>query len=214
MYSYIQLKTLRSKTAVRMLKREYAAEHPARHEIAFLLQDVTDPYNVGSMFRLADALGAAKLILAGDTPEPSAEGRIPAAGPPQKAAGTRLRAAGRAQIAVTSLGAHRRVPWRKIKSHEEAVETLIGEGWTLVAIEIADSAIPYTDFQYPEKLCLVLGSEKRGVYDKVLNRCAAAVFIPMSGKGRSLNVSHAAAIVGFRAAYDSIRNDNRTKGSP
>lgn len=85
-------------------------------------------------------------------------------------------------------------------AHDEAALKLIEEGWTLVAVEIAEGAVPYTEFEYPERVCLVLGQEQRGVYEKVLKHCSGAVYIPMAGKGRSLNVTHAAAVVGFWVA--------------
>lgn len=204
------MRTLRSKTAVRKLKKEFAQEHPPTRQIAFLMQDWTDPYNVGAMFRVADALGASELIMTGDTPEPSEpsvqtsrfepsrpDPRPSTLSPRTKTKGWQERVVGRAQIAVTSMGAHRRVPWRKIKDHEEAALKLKEEGWTLIAVEIAEGAVPYTEFEYPEKLCLVLGQEQRGMYDKVLRHCTAAVYIPMAGKGRSLNLTHAGAVVGF-----------------
>lgn len=195
------MRALRSKTAVRQLKKAYAEDHPPQRQFAFLLQDWTDPYNVGAMFRVADALGASELVMTGDTPEPEAEGRTVRTEPPQsKARGWQQRVVGRAQIAVTSMGAHRRIPWRKVKDHEQAAIEMKEAGWTLVAVEIAEGAVPYSEFAFPEKLCLVLGQEQRGMYDKVLKLCAAAVYIPMAGKGRSLNVTHAAAVVGFWAA--------------
>jgi tRNA G18 (ribose-2'-O)-methylase SpoU len=210
------MRTIRSKTAARRQKEAYAEEHPPSRQIAFLLQDWTDAYNVGAMFRVADALGAEELVLTGDTPEP--EGRVEgrrskdeSGGSPAASERTAARSPGTSvrnpksairnppdpRLAVTSLGAHRRVPWYKIKGHEEAALALKAEGWTLVAVEIAEGAVPYTEFDFPNKTCLVLGSEQRGVYDKVLKHCAAAVFIPMAGKGRSLNVTHAGAVVGF-----------------
>ena len=172
------MKTIRSKTGARKLQKEYLEQHPPSREIAFLLQDWDDPYNVGGMFRVADSVGATEMVLTGKTPT------LP-----------------NPQIAVTSLGNHRRVKYRDIKSYNEAADVLKSEGYTLVAIEIADDAVPYMDFDYPSKLCFVLGNEGAGVYDSVLQRCDAAVFIPMAGKGRSINVHVAAAVVGFHARF-------------
>jgi tRNA G18 (ribose-2'-O)-methylase SpoU len=70
-----------------------------------------------------------------------------------------------------------------------------------VAVEIADDATPFMDFEFPQRTCLVLGNEARGVYDSVLQRCDSAVFIPMAGKGRSINVHVAAAVVAFHALF-------------
>jgi tRNA G18 (ribose-2'-O)-methylase SpoU len=45
----------------------------------------------------------------------------------------------------------------------------------------------------------VLGNEGAGVYGSVMKQCDSAVFIPMAGKGRSINVHVAAAIIAFDA---------------
>ena len=103
------------------------------------------------------------------------------------------------QIHVTSMGHHRRIPWRYFERHEEAIARLKMEGYHLVAIEIAQGAQHYKLYPYPEKVCFVVGNEVNGVYGKVLSLCDGAVFIPMAGKGKSLNVVVAAAIVAFEA---------------
>ena len=176
------MKTIRSKTGARQLQKRLREERPPRVELAFLLQDWTDAYNVGGLFRVADACGAAEVVLAGRTPAPPDP-----------------------MISVTSLGNHRRVKWRHIERYEEAARKLKEEGWSLIAVEIAEDAEHYVEFEYPEKTCLVLGNEQNGVYGKVLQLCDGAVLIPMSGKGRSLNVHVAAAVVAFQALQGERR---------
>ncbi len=144
-------------------------------ELAFLLQDWDDAYNVGGMFRVADACGAA-LFGSGGTPGPE-----------------------NPQVGVTSMGGHRRTRWQHLGKHEDAAQALIELGYTLVAVEIASEAQNFMEFDYPAKTCLVLGNEGKGVYTSVMKYCSAAVMIPMCGKGRSLNVHVAGAIVGFHA---------------
>lgn len=143
-------------------------------ELAFFLQDWTDPYNVGGLFRVADACGAAEVILAGKTPAPP-----------------------HPQISVTSLGNHRRVAFRQFDRYDDAADQLVSEGYSLIAVEVAEGAQHYMSYPYPAKVCLVLGNEQTGVYGSVMKRCSGAVYIPMAGKGRSLNVHVAAAVVGF-----------------
>lgn len=169
-------KALRSKTAIRRLHEKFASLYGRQMTIAFLLQDWDDPYNVGGMFRVADALGAKELILTGHTPVPP-----------------------HPQIHVTSMGHHRRIPYRYFEVHEEAVAHLKQDGYSLVAVEITQDAHHYMHYPYPDKLCLVLGNEVNGVYGKVLSLCDGVVFIPMAGKGKSLNVVVAAAMVAFEA---------------
>lgn len=176
------MKTIRSKTGARELQRKLQEECPPAVEIAFLLQDWSDAYNVGGMFRVADACGAIEMMLAGRTPAPPDP-----------------------MISVTSLGNHRRVKWRSMDRYEDAARQMKADGYTLVAVEIAEDAQSYVEFDYPQRTCLVLGNEQNGVYGKVLQLCDAAVVIPMSGRGRSLNVHVAAAIVAFQALHGERR---------
>ena len=168
------MSTIRSKTGVREMMKEARRERTSTVELAFLLQDWEDAYNVGGMFRVADGCGARELVMTGRTPVPP-----------------------NPMIGVTSLGHHRRIPFRHIERHEEAALRLKEEGWSLVAVEIAEGARSFLEYEYPPKTCLVLGNEANGVYGSVLKHGDGAVYIPMLGKGRSLNVHVAAAIVGF-----------------
>ena len=64
------------KVEVTRLCEQAAARYPPRVELAFLLQSLEDPLNVGSMFRIADACGARGLVLAGPTPHPPHADRV------------------------------------------------------------------------------------------------------------------------------------------
>ena len=176
------LKTMHGKTAVRRLHKEQRALR-RQIKLAVLLQDWEDPYNVGGMFRVADACGLDEIILSGRSPEP-----------------------GHPQVSVTSLGNHRRVAWRNLGRNEDAAASLVSEGYVLIAVEIAEGAVNYKDCAYPEKVCLVLGNEARGVYGSVMKHCTAAVMIPMAGKGRSLNVHVAGAVVAFEVLFGRTEN--------
>jgi len=162
------------KTGIKRLYKDMAKTRPLHAEIAFLLQSLDDPVNVGALFRIADACGARELVLTGSTPTPPHPG-----------------------IGLTARGADRRMAWRQIPRIEDATTTLKSEGYHLVALEIADEAQVYTDYAYPNKVCLVLGSEGKGVWPKTLRLCDGTVFIPMYGKGPSLNVHVAAALVAY-----------------
>lgn len=177
------MRAVHSKTGVRELFREFRKQYPANIEIAFLLQDLEDPYNVGGMFRVADACGATEIVLTGRTPMPD-----------------------HPQVAVTSMGHHRRIAWRRIERWEEAATQAKAGGYHLVAIEVAEGAVCYTEYAYPKRVCFVLGNEVNGVYTNVMKHIDGAVFIPMHGKGRSMNVHVAAAVVAF-AALDGARRE-------
>lgn len=167
---------IRKKTELRNQRKEFERAHPPARDLVFLLQDWDDGYNVGGLFRVAAACGARELIMVGKTPAPP-----------------------NPMIGVTSLGMHRRVPYREFKKWDEAVSALRAEGYALVAVEVAEGAEHYMSFAYPPKVCLVLGNEGAGVTPGLMRACDSAVMIPMYGKGRSLNVHVAAAIIAFEA---------------
>ena len=170
-------KAIRKKTDIRKLHK---ATELNEVELIIWLQDWSDAYNVGGMFRVADACGASMLIMTGKTPV------MP-----------------HPQIAVTSMGAHRKVASEYFERNDQAIAWLRERGYTLVAVEIAEDAKDFRTLDYPAKTCLVLGNEGAGVYGKVMKECDEAVFIPMAGKGRSLNVHVAAAIVAFEVMLAS-----------
>ncbi|MBS1706352.1 MAG: tRNA methyltransferase [Armatimonadetes bacterium] len=170
------MKTIRSKTGLRQVYKDFKSLHPPKVEVCFLLQDWEDAYNVGGMFRVADGCGAKELIMTGRSPVPP-----------------------NPMIGVTSMGQHRRIPFRHFESHEAAALQLKKEGWSIVVVEIAEGAENYLEVDFPAKTCLVLGNEANGVYGGVMKHRDLAVFIPMFGKGRSLNVHVAAAVIAFQA---------------
>lgn len=131
-------------------------------------------YNVGSLFRTADAFGAAGLWLCGIT-----------ATPPHR------------EIHKTALGAEHSVPWRYFERAEEAVEALRAEGYTVLAVEQVEGSVSLDALRAEagRRYALVVGNEVDGVSDAVLARCDGAVEIPQAGTKHSLNVAVAAGVV-------------------
>ena len=164
------------KVEVKRLFADAAKSYPPKVELAFLLQSVEDPLNVGSMFRIADACGARELVFTGATPSPPHE-----------------------DIERTARGHERRVAWRRIGRMDEAANALRDEGYHLVALEMVQGAVCYLEYDFPDKVCLVLGNETKGVYRQTLALCDGAVYIPMYGKGPSMNVHVAGALVAYQA---------------
>lgn len=162
------------KVETRRLFARAAQEYSPQREVAFLLQSLEDPLNVGSLFRIADGCGAVELVFTGKTPTPPHE-----------------------VIDRTSRGHDRRVRWRRVARTDEACDNLRAEGYHLVALETAQGARCYLEYPYPKRVCLVLGNETGGVYASTLAKCDGAVFVPMYGKGPSLNVHVAAAVVAY-----------------
>lgn len=163
--------------------RDFEKDHPKQIEITFLMQDWDDAYNVGGMFRVADALGCKEIFASGKTPLPP-----------------------NPMIGVTSLGHHRRIEVHHRKIHEEAAQLIKDRGYTLVTLEIADEAVPYTEFEWPAKVCLALGNEANGIYPSIMRQRDAAVYIPMFGKGRSMNVHVSGAVAAYHAVMSTLKN--------
>lgn len=149
--------------------REYIAPDL---EIVLLLQDVTDPVNVGSFFRLADAANVSRIVMTNNTPTPP-----------------------NPRISMTSRGLERRITWQYFEKAEDAIEQIRKDGFDIVAVELTPTSQNYSKIKYKKKTCLILGNEASGVYKKILNLCDLSVHIPMLGKGPSLNVNMAASIV-------------------
>ena len=70
--------------------------------------------------------------------------------------------------------------------------------------DVAETAVPYHQYTYPQKTCLIVGHEDHGVTKAVLAECDDAVFIPMYGKGLSLNVHVALSIVTYQVLHQNI----------
>jgi 23S rRNA (guanosine2251-2'-O)-methyltransferase len=159
-------------TDIKRLMRAYRREHPLKHEIVVICQSIEYPMNVGSIFRVADALDLQELTLTGITPTPP-----------------------NATISKVARGKEERVPWRYLRTADEAIADYREQGYHICAIEITDSATPFIEFHYPSKICLIVGHEDHGVTNQTLSLCDSSVYLPMFGKGRSLNVHVSLGIV-------------------
>ena len=149
---------------------------------ALILHNIRSVYNVGSIFRTADAAGVSKIILTGYTPGPIDRFKLP-----------------RKDFSKVSLGAEKTVRWMQIKNVYAAIKALKLDGYEVVAVEQAKDSTSLFNFKPDpkKKLALVLGNEVRGISKPTLAKCDKIVEIPMRGKKESLNVSVAAGIAMF-----------------
>jgi len=148
-----------------------------RLPLVVLVDSVRSLWNVGAIFRTADACGVGKVVLAGIS-----------GCPPRK------------EIAKTALGAEKAVAWRYRADATEALREIVAEGYVPVAIETSARAVSLQETDWPERVCLVVGNEVAGISPPVLEACPRHVSIPMRGLKDSLNVAVAFGIVAFRAA--------------
>lgn len=159
-----------------------------------ILHNIRSNYNVGSLFRTADAAGVKKVFLVGYTPAPVDRfGRI------------------NNELAKTALGAEKTVSWERAKSAEALFARLKKEKVSLVAVEQSPRSIDYKKIPHKKNLALIFGNEVRGLSPSILKHCDCIAEIPMRGRmvrhahhprktragKESLNVSVAAGIVLF-----------------
>lgn len=141
--------------------------------IYLILHNVRSAYNVGAIWRTADAAGVAKIYLCGYTPTPDSN-----------------------KIKKTALGAEKAVPWERHWQTWRLLATLSRKGVQIVALEQASGAIDYRLFKpRPGKtLALVVGHERKGLSKKILSYADKIIEIPMYGRKESLNVAVATGI--------------------
>ncbi len=165
-------------TPLKRFLRDWRRANPQTWDVVLVLESVSYPVNVGSFFRIADAVRVQHLYLTNATPTP-----------PNKT----IEKVGRSKDTG--------VPWSYDKSTEDVVLRLREDGYHITALEITDTSVPYYEAAYPDRLALVVGNEDHGVTRGTLALCDSSVFVPMYGKGRSLNVHVSAAVVLYHAAH-------------
>lgn len=145
-----------------------------KQDIYIVLDNVLDTYNIGSIFRLADAVAAKKIYLCGGTETPPNH-----------------------RIKKASINTTEWVEWEYAETALQAVRNLQFTMYNLqiVAIEQSPKSIPYNSFEYKLPICLVVGHESNGVSKGVLDLSDAIVEIPMFGVNISLNVMVSLGIV-------------------
>ena len=166
-------------TDLKRFLRDYRRQHQATlPKLAFLLQSVEYPANVGSAFRIADACHVEHMALTGITPCP-----------PQPT------------LDKVARGKQNSVNWWYEEQPTQAIAHLRDEGYLICAIELTAEAQPYFTVDYPQRVCLVVGHEDHGVTRETLDHCDTSIFLPMYGKGRSLNVHVALGIVAYHILH-------------
>jgi 23S rRNA (guanosine2251-2'-O)-methyltransferase len=151
-----------------------------KKQIHILLHDIRSVYNVGAIFRTADAIGVSKIYLSGYSPTPNDR-----FGRPRK------------DFAKCALGSEKTVTWEFIESPKKLIENLKSDGVQVITVEQAESSVDYKKIKPKEKTLIIFGNEVEGVSKDFLKISDVIAEIPMNGKKESLNVSVSAGIVLF-----------------
>lgn len=149
-----------------------------RREIYFILDSVLDTYNVGGIFRLADAIGVKKIYLCGLTETPP-----------------------NPRIKKASINTTEWVAWQYFADAKTAISNLKSQisNIQVVAVEQDSRSVPYTAIDYQLPIAFVVGNETTGCTKETLEACDAIAEIPMWGVNTSLNVIISLGIVSFQA---------------
>jgi 23S rRNA (guanosine2251-2'-O)-methyltransferase len=149
--------------------------------VYLLLHNIRSTYNVGSIFRTADAAGVSKIFLSGYTPTPLDRfGRL------------------RSDVTKVSLGAEVAVPWEYGKTAGSVIKKLKKEGVEIIALEQNEISVDYKKIKLKNPALIILGNEPKGISKALLRHADIIAEIPMKGEKESLNVSIAAGIFLFR----------------
>jgi tRNA G18 (ribose-2'-O)-methylase SpoU len=142
--------------------------------IIVVLENIRSAYNVGSVFRTADAFLIEAIYITGYS-----------AKPPHK------------EIKKTALGAEETVDWKYFKTAGEAVEELRSKKYRVLAVEQAKDSQPLQEVSFTEgeKLAVIFGNEVTGVEQSTIHISDGCIEIPQLGMKHSLNIATAAGVV-------------------
>ena len=149
-----------------------------KNPIYIVLDNVLDTYNIGSIFRLADAVAAEKVILCGGSEIPP-----------------------HTRIKKASINTTEWVSWEYAETAVSAISKIKNQisNIQIVAIEQSKKSVRYDKAEYHLPIALVVGNETHGVSPDVLRLSDQIVEIPMWGVNKSLNVMVSLGIILFKA---------------
>lgn len=147
-----------------------------KNPVYIIVDNVLDTYNVGAIFRLADAVAAEKVLLCGATEIPP-----------------------HTRIKKASINTTEWVNWEHFPTATEAIESLrkTVPGIKVYSVELDRRSVPYDSVEYSFPVGLVVGHESDGVSEDAMKASDGIVEIPMWGVNISLNVMVSLAIVLF-----------------
>ena len=154
------------------------------HGLLVVLDQITDPQNVGAVFRSAAAFGARAVIMQ-DRKAPPLFGTV----------------------CKASVGCVETVPHVRVTNIADTLKALTEEGRHAIGLagDVETSLASEVEANAGPGLVLVLGAEGAGLRPRVAEHCSVLARIPMGPKAESLNVAAAAAI----ALYEASRFDPR-----
>lgn len=148
-----------------------------KKEIYIVCDNILDTYNIGAIFRLADAVNVKKVFLCGVSETPP---------------NTRIKKA--------SINTWQWTDWQYSADTVPAIENIKNqiENIKIIGIEQSEKSMPFTECDYSLPIALVVGNETNGISKEVLDMCDQIVELPMLGINKSLNVMVSLGIVLYK----------------
>lgn len=162
-------------------EREYAENYAPWPPLLLILETLQDPGNLGTLLRSAESSGVTGVI--------ADENTVDLYSP---------------KVVRATMGTIFRIPYLTVSNLWDTV-SYISQGqmktWGHVHFYAATvkGTIKYTDADFKTGCALILGNESKGLSREILELADDRIYIPMRGKTESLNVSVAAAVLGFEA---------------
>ena len=161
----------------KQLNHEETQLAPQSLPFVLVCDRVNSPANAGSLFRLADALGIEHIYFCQAS---------------LNFESTRLKR--------TARSSEKQIAYTAVEDAETLLLQLKNEGFSCIGLELTTQSIPLETFKHQafEKIALVLGNERHGIDQRILEQLDYLTYIPMHGKNSSMNVSQAAAIAAYQ----------------
>lgn len=157
-------------------------------DLKLVLENIHDPHNVSAILRSCDAVGIQKVSLLYYIEDfPKKIGK------------------------KSSSSAGKWVDTEKFRSVDECFNKLREDGFTILATDCSENAVPIYDIDFTQKIAIVMGNEHRGVSEEALSKADKRIYIPMVGMVQSLNVSVATAVILYEAFRQRLKNNNYEK---
>ncbi len=153
-------------------QKKHYPQTPLSKAPILILDNLRSPENIGHILRLSGNIGCKKVLVINNEVKPAI-----------------------AKIKRVAKVAGEIPEWQFCNPEE--IFQLLPSDYILTALETAPQSISLSTVHLPEKMALILGNESYGINNELLQRATLRIHIPITGKIKSYNVSHATALCLF-----------------
>lgn len=144
--------------------------------LTLILDNLRSAFNVGNIFRLAEAMRVQEIVCCGYT-----------AMPPHP------------KLGKTARGCDLLVPCRQSATARQAVREMRERNSQILAVETVLGGASVWEWEAVFPITLVFGNEALGIAEEVLRECHGTIALPVYGRKNSINVGNCAAVVMYEA---------------